>query len=324
LRAGPIVILAVVVAAACGAQPGIQPGAVPSPAPSSPPAALAHLVADRIGFDYPAAWTQRTPPPGAAPPFGGLTFIGTAPSTGGCRSTGPNSSTCGPDFQLTPGSVSVAVYWQDGPMVIDPFAPVSDPGPGTHRVMIDNVPATLTDVHASPFATGAREILLTLPGPTFTAPPIFVRAETMGPSDDVLGAQVAALLASVHYEPALHPTASMDAAAATTAAAVAVSKLRSDFAGTGGLPCFAMPGTPVSSAVLDTVPAGPELLKPLPVTCSTAIEGTAVEVWKFIVAISWTAAADRAAGSAELLTWVGLDGVAWPYDRTGDQIPYQN
>jgi hypothetical protein len=256
-----------------------------------------------------------------------LTFVGTASSTAECT-TASNTTTCGPDFHLTPGSISVAVYWQDGPMVIDPFAPVAEPGPNDRRVMIDGVPAILSAVHPSGLAGGGEEISLELAGPSLTAPPIFVLAELEGPPEEGLVAQVNAVLASVHYEPALHPTASMDAAAAHAAAAAAVGKLTSDASGAGGaggaLPCFQLPGDADRSTVLTEVPYGPTLTKPLPVTCSTAIEGTSVEVWKFVVTISWAAAADRKAGSADILTWVSLDGTAWPFDQTGDQIPYQS
>jgi hypothetical protein len=256
------------------------------------------------------------------PVIGGLTFVGTAPSTGGCRSTGPNSTTCGPDFALAPGLITVAVYWLDGPMTIDPFAAASDLGRDGRFVTVDGVPAVRTSVDVSRYNASFHEVTLALPGPTMTAPPIHVDVEFMGPPEDALLAQGEAVLDSVHYEPRPHPTSAMDATAATAAASAAVKRLKESAPSTGAEPCFQLPGQPARSVVLTADPFGQSLSKPLPVTCSTAIEGTSIEVWKFVLTITWQAAPDRKSGSADLLTWVGTDGTAWPFDRTGDEIPY--
>src|SRR4051794_33084435 len=88
------VVVVVVGCGSSGASPSASASAAPVQAsiartPSPPP--FAHLAVNRIGFDYPATWTVRTPGPGVAPPFGGIVFVGTAPSTAGCRSTGSNT-----------------------------------------------------------------------------------------------------------------------------------------------------------------------------------------------------------------------------------------
>jgi hypothetical protein len=285
---------------------------------------LSHLAANRIGFDHPANWQQATLPPGGVPNFGGLTFVGTAPSTGGCHSTGTNSTTCSPDFALTPGTVSVAVYWLDGPMTVDPFSATSQPAPDDLAITVDGVPALRSAIHRSNFQGGGQEETLTLPGPVFEAPPIFVVADFLGPGDDALRGAIDALFASVHYEPELTATAGMGTAAASRAAQAGIDKLREIDTTSGSGPCYRLPGGAVRAATLTAFPLGPALSKPLPVSCTTAIEGTPVEVWKFVVTYTWQAAADRVAGSASLLTWVSTAGDAWPSERTGDEPPYQH
>jgi hypothetical protein len=287
----------------------------------SPATGLRHFLFNRIGLDYPADWSERSYA-GQVPVFGGLIFLGTAPSTGGCTSTGPNSNTCGPDFHLAPGTVSVAVYWQDGPMVIDPFAVVADPGPGT-RVFVDGVPAILTETSPSRLSGADHEIALELLQPGLTAPPVFILAEIDGPNADGLLTQGRSLITSVHYEPALQPTLSLGQAAGDAAVAAAARTMAVDAGDSSLLACLASPRGPASAAMLTGFPHGPVLTKPLPITCSTTIEGTALEFWKVALTFSWTAGTDRAAGSATMRYLVGLDGTTFPYGPEGDAIPYQ-
>jgi hypothetical protein len=63
-------------------------------------------------------------------------------------------------------------------------------------------------------------------------------------------------------------------------------------------------------------------LKPLAITCSTAIEGTTIELWRLTLTVTWTAAFDRTAGSASWLGWVELDGNTW-INATAATIPYR-
>ena len=185
---------------------------------------------------------------------------------------------------------------------------------------IGGTPAFLTETAGTQDATAVREIALEVPDPAVTYTRTWLRAEIRGPGEDDLVAQVRALLASVRYEPALRSTSNLGAAAAAAAAARAVVRLAANDAAFG---CF--PRTPGASnrAVVRRLPFVSPLRKPLPVTCSTAIDGTPLELWRLRLTISWSAASDRSAGTTTVIAWAGLDGS--PTETTGSwpgTIPY--
>lgn len=277
----------------------------------SPTPSLAHFHAGRIGFDYPAGWSVR--PSGLRMHYVTVVaFVGTAPSTASCTSPTPNSVTCRTDFALAPGTVGVEVETQDGPPVTDPLTRAAHPEPGTQVVSIDGAPAFLSETPAAQVAPATRGLALEVPDPAVTYARTWLRAEIRGPGEDELVAQVQALFASVRYEPPLRPTSSLDAAAAAAASARAVAALA---ATDSAYACFPrVPGTS-NHAVVRQLPFLSRLRKPLPVTCSTAIEGTPLELWRLRLTTAWVAARDRSAGTSTVIAWVGLDGN--PTETTG-------
>ncbi len=279
----------------------------PSPEPSAE--ALVHHRVGRLGLDVPPEWTVR-PADVLMRYTHVIEFIGTAPSTAGCTTEGDLTG-CGVDLALEPGTVSVAVEEPGGPIRIDtPFERAEDPPPGTTVVDIDGVPAFLR--------READTIELFVPAPDDIFGGTRLRAGVLGPGEEALWQQVEDLLASVHYEPPLQPTDQLDVQAAAAAArAVVEHKASHDRA----YACF--PRTPGRSrhAVVRRLPGYSRLHRRLPVTCSTEIEGTPLEVWKMTLTSSWTDGPGRSAGSVSETVWIGPDGDYTTTSRGGDP-PY--
>ena len=289
--------------------PGAAPSVSSRPAPEPSAEALVHHRVGRLGLDVPAEWTVR-PADVLMRSTHVIEFIGTAPSTAGCTTDG-DLTRCGVDLALEPGTVSVAVEEPGGPVRIDtPFERAEDPPPGTTVVEIDGVPAFLT--------READAIELFVPAPDDIFGGTRFRAGVRGPGEAAIWQQVEDLLASVHYEPPLQPTDRLgEEAAAAAARAVVEHKASQD----GAYACF--PRTPGRSrhAVVRRLPGYSRLHRRLPVTCSTEIQGTPLEVWKMTLTSSWTDGPGRSAGSVAETVWIGPDGDYTTTSRGGDP-PY--
>jgi hypothetical protein len=294
------------------------PGSTPDTSIQPSPLPVVHHRVGGLGFDHPASWTVR--PSGVE--MRTITveeFIGTAPSTAWCNET-VNAVTCEVDLALEPGTVSVVIEDVGGPPMPDPFERAQDPPPGTAVVYVDGVPALLTRESDTFDPSASHAVSLFVPYPDRIIGGTRIRAEAEGPGEEVLWAQVDDLLASVHYEPALRSTDQMGDEAAAAAARQAIERLaESD-------PAFAcFPRTPGASrsAVVRQLPFYSRLDRRLPVTCSTAIEGTPLELWKMALTSAWTAGPDRTAGSMTTTVWVGPDGdPGMTSGGGGDDPPY--
>src|SRR5262249_10189626 len=145
-----------------------------------------------------------------------------------------------------------------------------------------------------------RVVSLFVPVPDRADSMFLIHAEAAAPGADVLMDQVDGLLASNHYEPALNATDGMDAAAAATAAKAALDR----FGDSEEYACF--PREPGASrhATIRRLPGYSELRRPLPVTCSTKIEGMALELWKMTLTSAWKDGPGRTAASHSETLWV--------------------
>jgi hypothetical protein len=90
--------------------------------------------------------------------------------------------------------------------------------------------------------------------------------------------------------------------------------------------CFPkQPGSRQSS--ITKTPDGAALGKPLPVTCSVALEPNAMQGWTITLTIAWDAAADRSAGAWSAVKYVTADGRTSLGDGPGSPaaftFPYQ-
>jgi hypothetical protein len=87
--------------------------------------------------------------------------------------------------------------------------------------------------------------------------------------------------------------------------------------------CFPrQPGSKTTTIVL--TPDDATLSKPLPVTCSVAIEPNAMEGWTITLTVTWDAASDRKAGrwsSVDYVSSGGYGGFGGAYGS--DVFPYE-
>ena len=287
-----------------------------------PAGGLAHFDRDGLAFDYPAAWSVTT---------SGLNehyitildFLGTGSGSAGCTliTPGPldqfiSSTECGIDIKLDPGQVVVELSQQNGPprVVIDPGLPTTG---GGQRVTVGGLPA-VASTNTDP-RYGAEVALtweLSMPAQLYGS--YSINAYLRGPGVEAQRAQVEALVASIVYDPpvpVLGPTKAADVLAA------GIQSLK---AGDPAYACF--PTTPGASAqaTVSQLPMYSPLRKPLPVTCTSAIEPTAIGLWKVTLTESWTAASDRSAGAMQSFLWLDADGT--PGQEMGgpgpSEIPY--
>jgi hypothetical protein len=72
--------------------------------------------------------------------------------------------------------------------------------------------------------------------------------------------------------------------------------------------CFPDEAGTSRQATISSMPFGPSLDSPVPVTCSVAISPTDIGVWRLDLRISWEASESRHAGSNVTTEWLAPDG----------------
>jgi hypothetical protein len=310
-----------------GPAPAISAGTPAGPPSAWPPASgglvrysSAGLSDPAIVFEYPSEWH-------ASGQFLNmhyvsiLGYVGTGTGDAYCTNLTPgpsdnwlSSTECGSHETVDPGQMLLKISTQDGPPGNGPIDP-ADAGrlqPGESYVTVAGVPAIYSESRE-----GDR---LTL-GWTISMPFTYwatynLTATIRDPGADAMRGQVQRLIASVGFDPA---PAALDPADEPKVAAAAVARLKAE---NQILTCF--PGEPGASATT-TVTRLPNfaqpLAKPLPATCSTAIEPTAIGMWKLTLTLSWTADTDRTAGSSTTAVYLSADGTPGTSLTTGD-VPY--
>ncbi len=318
-RASWSLVSLVVIAAACTANQSVppsesaqQPSVIPSSGspfassstptarPATPsPAALARYSDNGISFEYPASW-QLTPED-VQLRFGTIfAFVGTAPSNASCASASRGDS-CVTRWNLQPGSVSVRFVTESGPLMAGQLFE-QDLQAGWTRTTVGGMPAitaTTLDLNTG----GDMEIswMLSMPGtPDVT---YSVEAAALSPGTELALSQVKALVASIQFVPPPMPLPTGSARdAAVSHALETLTALDQSYA------CF--PGTSgvATDAVIEYFPGYSKTRKPVPVTCTTDIEETPIDLWRLTLTITWDAASDRKAGSCVSYEWVDAEG----------------
>ena len=138
-------------------------------------------------------------------------------------------------------------------------------------------------------------------------------ADIRGPGEDILRAQVEALVASLRFTPEPSPI-SDDPAVAQAIARQALAELKSDPAYT----CFPDEAGASRTTTITSLPFGPPLDDPVPVTCSAAIAPTDVGFWKVDLLTSWDAAEGRTQGANHIVQWLDPDGTLSASGSSGD------
>ncbi|HEX7495532.1 MAG TPA: hypothetical protein VF349_02750 [Candidatus Limnocylindrales bacterium] len=253
---------------------------------------------------------------------------------------------CTSIWSLRPGDVSIRVqhgYVNGTPLV------GGQPLLGTTETTVGGLPALFernggASVPVTPVgpgyggdptfesATGA-DVILTwyLPGneaqpinPNNVGPPYRITAVLRGPNTAALEAQVRAVIASLEYDPAVIPLPTDPvelAALAKTALAAALDSLHQS--SPGSFSCFPRTAGTVTG-ILTVTPMTWKLGKPLPVTCTLAIAPNAMQSWTITLTISWSAAADRRAGTWTEVRYTTSDGRTWGNgEAPTDNFPYE-
>lgn len=274
---------------------------------------LAHYTAHGISFDYPAHWRlleqdlhTRTSTV--------VAFVGTAPAQSGCLTTG-NMTTCGTDWRLQPGTVSVRLTLEGGGPVQDPVfeRPLGD---GAQRLEIDGLPAIFA--RGEKVANADISLRWTLSMPESMHDSYGLTAAIRGPGVDEMFAQLQDLVSSIRYDPPV--TRLEDGPARDAAVARALNTLA---ASDPSFECFPRVAGESRQAVIREVPFHAPLRRPLPVRCSTDVEATPLAMWRLTLTIAWDAADDRQAGMIITRVWVTAHGEPGTSEGEGsDTLPY--
>jgi hypothetical protein len=304
-----------------GGQTGESSSTTPASVPSgsSAPASIASAPTasgslgrfDRDGlvFDYPASWKASV---------SGLNmhyvtildYIGTGSGLATCTAITPgpgdqfiSGTQCGSNVKVDPGQLVVTLSRQDGPPRPGPIDPAdaSALAAGEEYVTVGGLPAVF---EGEKQGASALEVTLgwTLSVPGELISRYMISADIKGPGVDQMRAQVEALVASIRYSPAV-PV--LDPADGPRVAASGLAQVRSwgpEYA------CFPSILGATATATITEFPGYSSLRKPLPVTCTTAIEPSSIGLWKMTLTESWTAASDRTAGTYSTTVWLAADG----------------
>ncbi|HEX7490740.1 MAG TPA: hypothetical protein VF337_03435 [Candidatus Limnocylindrales bacterium] len=308
-------------------RPPVAAPQTPSPAPTN---SMTHYAVGRLSFDYPNMWKSRV----NVLPWVLALWTGSDPAdclTPTPEPTGPGSH-CGRQTPLVPGTLYVTV----GDYATQPTEPLIDPTqasalpPGGRYVTVGGQPAVLITQ-----TTGTEETLdWTIAQPKEPHTRVQVHAEIAAPGSDKMKAEVDALVASFRFSSPVKP---LDLSQANAIAGQWITMASS----TAGFGCFtASPGVRTTGVLteymwgLDGLPRPHALSKPLPVSCLMTIEAVpSIGLWKLTFTQSWSADADRTAGSSTLVFWLDPDasdldgwsnGVGGAPDVLGDPIPYSN
>ena len=93
-----------------------------------------------------------------------------------------------------------------------------------------------------------------------------------------------------------------------------MAKLKTDAA----YDCFPDAAGTSRQATITSMPFGPTLSSPVPVTCSVAISPTDIGFWKLDLTISWEASGSRKAGTNVTTQWLAPDGSLGASTGSGD------
>jgi hypothetical protein len=314
-----LVLVVAVVSVAIGLRMNAQPSALAPSAPTQAPAgALAHFDRDGLAFEYPASW--KTSVSGLNMHYiTVLDFLGTGSGLATCTAITPGPSDqfigggqCGANLTVGPGQVMVELSRQDGPPRPGPIDPSDPTGieSGGKYVTVGGLPAIFDDSGTT------LDWTLSVPGDLISR--YIIHAEIKSPGVEQMRAQVEALVASISYDP---PVPVLNPQDGPRIAAIGLAQARSN---DPAFACFpSVPGT-TATATITQFPMYSALRKPLPVTCSTEIEPVAIGLWRMKLTESWTAAADRSAGSLTTTLWLAPDGT--PGEEDGgpgpSEMPY--
>lgn len=209
------------------------------------------------------------------------------------------STECGDRFHLEPDTLVVHVT--SGGM---PGFTILQPPAGAETIAVDGLPAWFVAAHPENPAVGADAAFTwTLARPQSVDNFLSISALVRGPDVAVLKASLDALIASVHYDPAVvrlpETSAERDAAVGN-----ALDQLASSSA---AWRCFpAQPGIRVGT--ISEYPGGPALTEPRRATCRTEVERTALQLWRATFSVTLDEPDPVVGGRFAVEVWIAPDG----------------
>jgi hypothetical protein len=249
------------------------------PTTSASAPVLTHYQRGDLSFDAPASWSYE---PDLGDRNGATLGTGTADALG-------------------PGQVIFELSKRQAlpPSAIDPTDPAGL-AQGESYVTVGGLPA-IFKAAGQPDAAAAAALDWQMSAPGDVTTRFYVHAEYRDPGAAQLRAQVEALVASIRDDQA---AAVLDPVDGPSRAAKGIDLLQASD------PTFACFPDVLGVAGLATVTTLRylQLTKPLPVTCSFAVEPVQIGLWRVRLTESWTAAADRTAGSLVTTLWLNPDG----------------
>ncbi|MGZ6300484.1 MAG: hypothetical protein ACXWMN_08350 [Candidatus Limnocylindria bacterium] len=312
-RRGVPWVALLVLLAACSVTPKPSPtaaGMVGSPSPTAQASGLARFTHDDWSIEYPAAW-RYFPISGFVTSFYDVAgYLASTPvDTSQICQTTPNSQSCNErGYDLPPSNVVITVGGGGIPMD-DPVAFYDHPSQGT-PARVGGMAAVLEEDQLA-----ADRIVLTwkIARPTAFGNWVQLDADIRGPGEEALRSQVEALIASFHFTPEPTPI-SNDPAVARPVARKALTQLKTDSA----YACFPDEAGVSRTATITSLPFGPSLTSPQPVTCSVTIAPTNIGFWKLDLDITWDTDRTRKAGANQTVEWLAPEGSLGASSNSGD------
>jgi hypothetical protein len=281
----------------------------PNITPSGPSAALAHFEEDGLTFDYPAAWREFHYD--VVSSFtSDVAFLATIdlpnPCTTFTDANGNSGTECGPAYHLGPTDVVVEV--QDDGM---PAFNALDVPASASPLSVDGLPAYV--VSGSLYA-GYQGWTWTFAKPGSVDNFYRIIATTGGAGSSANRAALDALVASLHYSPAVAPLAT-DSGAADRAATAALAMLSTQ---ARVWSCFPPPGQ-TRRMLVSTLPNGPDLPSAQYATCTTTIAPTTLQLWRMTLTIALSEPIPNVGAGSVVTQWVTPSGVLT--EQTGMELP---
>jgi hypothetical protein len=209
------------------------------------------------------------------------------------------STSCADRFHLEPNTLVVHVTGNGFPGLDILQRPVD-----ARAVDVDGLPGYLEIGPSDQPLLGAdRSWTWTLPSPGSVDNSYQIRAVVRGPDFDLMTRQLQGLIASVRYDP---PVARLPATGAALDAALATT-LDELAASSPAWHCFpAHVGT--ATATISEFPGGPALGAPHAATCRTAVEATALQLWRATFTVTLDQPDPVVGGRFQAQVWIAPDG----------------
>lgn len=264
-------------------------------------------------FDYPASWTFYRP---TDPLMGkwmktGILTSAHVDEDRACRDTKDGQRCIASLMTLQPGDVMIEITRGWAGWLDDPVAQWTRIDPDLGRpVMLAGVPARVSEGAQSGYHRVLWDIV---DGPNLSRA-VTLEIKVRTPGEDVALQQIAAMMASWTFVPAIQP---IDPAAAAAFASRAIRELKT----VPGYECFPEAVGVESQMAVGNL-AGDGLTQPVEVRCMTSIVPTPIGFWRLQLDASWEAQGGVPAGNMTLIQWLAWDGTVTGGTGEHSTLPY--